>query len=153
MHNACQYWLQTAARCDALTGGWPEHLCRLSEGDRYGAREDLLRRADLLLDEAAQRELVARFDSQLAKYSTHRRRLGEIAATGVELLPLALVASGEIHQIGGNRAAAKLLRRTTVAPYPGTGMLVVYLILRRANCELALATAGCLRSTRIRNAS
>lgn len=67
MHNACQYWLQAAAGCDAPPDGWPERLCRLYEGDRYGAREDLLRRAGLLLDEAAQRELVARFESQLTQ--------------------------------------------------------------------------------------
>lgn len=67
MHKACQDRLKAAAGCDAPPAGWPERLYRLHEGDRYVAREDLLRRADLLLDEAKQRKLVAHFESQLAQ--------------------------------------------------------------------------------------
>jgi hypothetical protein len=64
---ACRHWLQAAARCDSPPAVWPERLLKLYEGDQYGAREELLRRADLLLDEPAMRGLVARFESRLAQ--------------------------------------------------------------------------------------
>ena len=38
---------------------------RLADADQYGAREELLRRADLLLDEAALRQLVLFFEAQM----------------------------------------------------------------------------------------
>jgi hypothetical protein len=59
--------LQAAARCESPPGVWPERLLKLYQADQYGAREELLRRADLLLDEPAQRGLVARLESQLSK--------------------------------------------------------------------------------------
>jgi hypothetical protein len=64
---ACRHWLQAAARCETPPGAWPERLLKLYEGDPYGAREELLQRADLLLDEPAQRGLVARLESQLSE--------------------------------------------------------------------------------------
>lgn len=67
VQNACRYWLQAAALCDVPPGGWSDHLLRLYATDPYGARSDLLRCAGLLLDESAQRELVARFESQLTR--------------------------------------------------------------------------------------
>ena len=62
---ACRHWLQAAARCESPPGVWPERLLKLYEADQYGAREELLQRADLLLDEPALRGLVTRFESQL----------------------------------------------------------------------------------------
>ncbi len=67
VQNACRYWLQAAARCDVPPGGWSDRLLRLYATDPYGVRSDLLRCAGLLLDEPAQRELVARFESQLTR--------------------------------------------------------------------------------------
>jgi hypothetical protein len=64
---ACRHWLQAAARCETPPGVWPERLLKLYETDEYGAREELLRRADLLLDEPAQRALVDRLESQLSE--------------------------------------------------------------------------------------
>jgi hypothetical protein len=46
---------------------WPERLLKLYQADQYGARDELLRCASLLLDEPAQRGLVARLESQLAQ--------------------------------------------------------------------------------------
>ncbi len=63
---ASRHWLQAAARCGAPVSEWPGRLVRLVDGDQYGAREELLRRADLLLDESALRELVAQFESRMA---------------------------------------------------------------------------------------
>ena len=40
---------------------------KLYEADQYGARDELLRRADLLLDEPAQRRLVNLLESQLVQ--------------------------------------------------------------------------------------
>jgi len=63
---ACQHWLQAAARCETPASEWPDRLVRLVSADRYGAREELLRRAELLLDETALRALVAQFESRMA---------------------------------------------------------------------------------------
>jgi hypothetical protein len=64
---ACLHWLQAAARCETPPDVWPERLLKLYQADQYGARDELLRRADLLLDEPAQRGLVARLESQLSE--------------------------------------------------------------------------------------
>jgi hypothetical protein len=64
---ACRHWLQAAARCETPRDVWPERLLTLYQADQYGARDELLRRADLLLDEPAQRGLVARLESQLSQ--------------------------------------------------------------------------------------
>jgi hypothetical protein len=64
---ACRHWLQAAARCETAPGVWPERLLKLYQADQYGARDELLRRAGRLLDEPAQRGLVARLESQLAQ--------------------------------------------------------------------------------------
>jgi len=64
---ACRHWLQAAARCETPREVWPERLLKLYEADQYGAREELLRSAGLLLDEPAQRGLVARLELQLAQ--------------------------------------------------------------------------------------
>lgn len=64
---ACVHWLQAAARCETPPDVWPECLVKLYEGDEYGAREELLRRADLLLDERALRGLAAGFEARLAQ--------------------------------------------------------------------------------------
>jgi hypothetical protein len=64
---ACRHWLEAAARCETPPDVWPERLLKLYQADQYGARDELLRRADLLLDEPAQRALVARLESQLSQ--------------------------------------------------------------------------------------
>ncbi len=64
---ACRHWLQAAVRCETPRNVWPERLLKLYEADQYGARDELLRRADLLLDDPAQRGLVALLESQLAR--------------------------------------------------------------------------------------
>jgi len=63
---ACRHWLQAASQCEAPANEWPGRLVRLVSDDRYGARDELLRRAELLLDEGALRALVAQFESRLA---------------------------------------------------------------------------------------
>ncbi|MCC7218983.1 MAG: hypothetical protein IT517_19570 [Burkholderiales bacterium] len=63
---ACRHWLQAAARCEIPPDVRPERLLKLYQADEYGARDELLRRADLLLDEPAQRGLVARLELQLS---------------------------------------------------------------------------------------
>jgi hypothetical protein len=63
---ACRHWLQAAARCETPASEWPGRLVRLVSDDQYGAREELLRRAELLLDETAMRTLVAQFESRMA---------------------------------------------------------------------------------------
>jgi len=53
VRTACLHWLNAAALCDPPAGGWRERLTKLAQADRYGAREELLLRADLLLGKAA----------------------------------------------------------------------------------------------------
>lgn len=64
---ACRHWLQAAARYETPRNVWPERPLKLYEADQYGARDELLRSASLLLDESAQRGLVARLELQLAQ--------------------------------------------------------------------------------------
>ena len=63
---ACRQWLQAAARCDSPASDWPNRLVSLFSDDQYGARDELLRCAELLLDEPAQRTLVAQFELRMA---------------------------------------------------------------------------------------
>ncbi len=63
---ACRHWLQAAGHCETALQPWAERLAKLYQADEYGARDELLRRANLLLDEAALRWLVAWFEAQLA---------------------------------------------------------------------------------------
>ena len=66
VRSACQHWLRAAARCETPAGVWPDRLLALYLADEYGARGELLSNAGLLLDEGAQRELVAKLDAQLS---------------------------------------------------------------------------------------
>lgn len=84
---ACRLWVRCAARCEAPAAEWPERLARLFDGDDYGAREVLLREANLLLDETALRGLVARYEAQLDAV------LERAHATGERGLPSAVFQS------------------------------------------------------------
>ncbi|MEJ8859550.1 DUF6880 family protein [Variovorax robiniae] len=64
---ACRYWLQAASQCEeAPASEWSSRLVKLFGDDQYGARDELLRRAELLLDEKALRALAAQFESRMA---------------------------------------------------------------------------------------
>ncbi len=63
----CELWLRAAARCEAPVSGWPHRLAQLASVDPYGVRQELLRRAELLLDESALRCLVDQLEDQLAQ--------------------------------------------------------------------------------------
>jgi len=71
---ACRHWLQAAARCGAAASEWPQRLAHLVSADEYGAREELLRRSDLLLDESELRGLVARFEALMTEALVGGRR-------------------------------------------------------------------------------
>lgn len=62
---ACRLWLCCAARCEAPADDWPERLAQLYDDDAYRARESLFGHADDLLDAAALRGLVARYEQRL----------------------------------------------------------------------------------------
>jgi len=66
VRSACRHWLKAAALCEAPASVWPERLLKLAQADDYGAREELLRSADLLLAEPALRELAGLFESRMA---------------------------------------------------------------------------------------
>ena len=62
---ACVLWLKAASRCESPASAWPDRITTLFAADQYGAREELLRRADLLLSEEALRGLVSSCEAQL----------------------------------------------------------------------------------------
>lgn len=62
---ACVLWLTAASRCESPASVWPERITTLVAADQYGAREELLRRADLLLSVEALRGLVSACEAQL----------------------------------------------------------------------------------------
>jgi hypothetical protein len=61
----CRLWLVAASRCKSPAELWPARIAALVAADEYGARDELLRRADLLLDERTLRELVSSYEQQL----------------------------------------------------------------------------------------
>ena len=61
----CRLWLRCAARCEAPADHWPDRIVALDDADDYGAREELLRRANLLLDPPVLRGLVGRYEQRL----------------------------------------------------------------------------------------
>ena len=65
MRTGCLLWLRAASRCESPAGAWPDRISALVAADQYGARETLLRQADLLLSESEMRGLVAACESQL----------------------------------------------------------------------------------------
>lgn len=67
IRSACTLWLRAAAQCEAPPDGWTKRVSQLYVADDYGAREELLRSASLLLDEPALRALVELFESDLMK--------------------------------------------------------------------------------------
>ena len=90
MREACRLWLRAAALCKPPTRGWTARLFQLANADEYGARDELLRSANLLLDEEALRALVDRFDQELIA--------GVNAAADTGPLPPSLFsASGSLH--------------------------------------------------------
>ena len=62
---ACQLWLKAASRCESPASLWPGRIEALVTADEYGAREELLRCANLLLNEPALRALVASYEAQI----------------------------------------------------------------------------------------
>jgi hypothetical protein len=91
LRAGCLLWLKAAARCEAPPDQWPDRLLHLARDDGYGVREDLLLHADLLLDESAMRQLVARFEDEL------RTVLADAQARGESHLPVEVfTASGPL---------------------------------------------------------
>ena len=68
---ACVLWLKAASRCESPASAWPDRITTLVAADEYGAREELLRRCDLLLSEAAMRGLVSSFETQFDDAMEH----------------------------------------------------------------------------------
>jgi hypothetical protein len=60
----CRLWLKAASRCESPATEWPGRISALVTADEYGAREELLRRADLLLSEEALRAFVASYEAE-----------------------------------------------------------------------------------------
>ena len=71
MRAACVLWLRAASNCETPASAWPDRIAALVAADQYGGREELLRRADLLLSEVAMRCLVASCEAQLDDAITH----------------------------------------------------------------------------------
>jgi len=67
VRSACRYWLQAASRCETPPGEWPGRVIDLFAADAYGARVELLRRADVLFDEAGLRDLVSLFETRMTQ--------------------------------------------------------------------------------------
>jgi tetratricopeptide (TPR) repeat protein len=93
---ACRHWLQAAAACESPPYEWPGRVVELFAADAYGARDELLRRADLLFDEAALRGLVSQFEARMeqavAGSSSAGRPSSEVfrASSALSLLAQAL---------------------------------------------------------------
>jgi hypothetical protein len=75
----CHLWLKAASRCESPAAQWPTRIEALVAADEYGARNELLRCANLLLGEDALRALVASYEAQvdaaLANASADSKRI------------------------------------------------------------------------------
>lgn len=90
VREACRLWLRTAALSKPPIHGWTHRLFELANADQYGARDELLCSANLLLDEKALYELVDRFDQELIV------GVNATVDTG-QLPPSVFSASGSLH--------------------------------------------------------
>ena len=61
----CRLWLKAAKSHPSPTLDWVERVHALVKADQYGARDELLRCADVLFDEPALRVLAGRFEGDL----------------------------------------------------------------------------------------
>ncbi len=67
----CVLWLKAASRCESPESAWPDRITTLVAADEHGAREELLRRCDLLLSEEALRRKVSACEAQLDDAFAH----------------------------------------------------------------------------------
>ena len=67
----CRLWLKAASQCESPAAEWPARIAALVAADEYGAREELLRCANLLLGEDAMRALVASYEAQVDDALAH----------------------------------------------------------------------------------
>ncbi len=67
---ACVHWLEAAARCETPRTEWPGRIARLYDSDQYGAREELLRQAQLLLNPEELQLLVGHYQNQMSDHVT-----------------------------------------------------------------------------------
>ncbi len=89
MRAACLHWLKAAAMCESPAAAWSEKVMSLFLADSYGGREDLLRCADLLLNEPALRSLVSMFEARMAS-TLANRTVGVMPPDGVFKISAAL---------------------------------------------------------------
>lgn len=61
----CRLWLTAASHCETPADQWPVRLAALVAADEYGAREELLRCANLLLGDEALRAMVSMYEDQI----------------------------------------------------------------------------------------
>lgn len=73
----CRLWLKAASRCESPAAEWPARIAALAGANEYGAREELLRSANLLLSEQALRALVASYEAELDDALAQARPAGE----------------------------------------------------------------------------
>lgn len=87
----CRLWLRCAAGCEAPVSQWPARIAALFDADAVGARDEFLRRADLLLDAAGLQELVETYEQRLdALLADGSHACGRPLPTGVFNLSAAL---------------------------------------------------------------
>ena len=73
----CRLWLKAASQCESPAAEWPARIAALVAADEYGAREELLRSANLLLGEGALRALVASYEAQIDAAQAHPASVNE----------------------------------------------------------------------------
>ena len=74
MSAACQQWLRAARLCAGPIEVWANRLESLYLADRYGAREELMRKAKLLLNDAELQQMINRLEGHLCGIPTFRAK-------------------------------------------------------------------------------
>ena len=77
IREACCQWLRAAARCESPHSDWPQRVSALYLSDEYGARDEMLRSAHLLLTDSEIGDLITTFE-QLLEQDNQRDERGSL---------------------------------------------------------------------------
>ena len=137
MRAACVLWLKAASRCESPASAWPDRIATLVAADQYGAREELLRRSDLLLSEQALRGLVSSCEAQLDEAFKHPPAAPERVNWPVSQASTALSLLSEA--LRDPEVLVRTMLRNSLSPSPTQKSTLAEAFLKYGRPEGALA--------------
>lgn len=130
VRQACRHWLKAAAQCEAPEAALRSRLLKLANADAYGAREGLLREANLLLPDAGLRQVVAELEGAMALLVAKHRGANQLPYEVIKV-SAALSLIGEALRDPDVKARAVLSYRPDPNPLQREAMVKAYLEANR----------------------